>query len=1337
MGEIVTFYSYKGGVGRSMALANIAVLLNKWGYKVLAVDWDLEAPGLEYYFKQYLGDLKPVEQREGIIDILDGINRTAPGTGKATPRGKNANRKSPVKAATVRWRDCTIKVPAENIPSPLELITAGKRGPDYFAKVRDLDLETLYAEKDGGLAIEAIRNEWKKEYDFALVDSRTGITDVGGVCTVQLPDILALVFTANTQSLKGIHDVSKKVLRERQKLPFDRLGLACIPIASKFDTREEFNLSQEWLKKFAEEVADLYANWLPADVEIRTFLEISKIPYTTYFSFGEKLPVVEQGTTDPTGLGYAYETLAALIAHRAQSVDRLMKSRDDFVRSASNPTAGQHIASSDSATSPTTALAIDVGATRFPAGEIKTDVERNRVNVFISGTARDLPDHREAVRDACLRLGMFPRMVEQLPARDADATRISLDLLDGADIYLGILGVRYGYMPKGHKISITEMEYDRAREHNIPRLIFLMHEDHPIKLSDVETGVGAERLAKFRERLKREQVVHLFHSPEDLRAQVIAALSDFRPPAAADFHKASELPVPPEPYIVHAYLPGQNLVGRQDELKLLTDWVMKRGAEVYQASIFNIVAIGGMGKSALAWHWFNEIAPRNMTPLAGQMWWSFYETGASWENFVVRALAYFSRKPREEAQKLSPPEREQQLLTALDREPFLVALDGLERLLIGYAHVDGATAPDEAGTSDERLPRRTVEPRAGGFLKGLARVRHSKILLSTRLYPADLQTAHGEPIPGCVTLYLKGLTDNDALALWRQSKAIGSRDELLKMFHSFDNHPLLIQLLAGEVANFRRAPGDFDKWRKAHADFNPLSLPPVQSRLHVLEFALQGLAGNSRRLLDTISLFRMPAKYEALAAILVGKDKPFRQEKDLDASLAELEGRGVLRWDRQANRYDVPPVLRAVVRSKLDEATQRSLYTRVVTFFESLPTVSTRAPSLEDLTGVVELYNALIGLGQYDSALTVFRERLYQPMLQGAGPRPVSELLEMLFPNGLDQLPSLADASSKAFALGTLAMACLENGQPGRGVTLYQQLIVISEKERNPKNLAISLANLSYALLVTGRLRESATTASRALSIARELGDTLLEASALVRLGVTQSTTGETSEAEASLEQALRMLASEGRATIDCQVHAQLSQRALWLGDAKTARKFADRARKLAETLGIERDLVRAVRLQGAAALALGDLVAAEESLLIALASTRAASLVEDELPSLVALAELRRRQGDLEGARKLLTEVWAPAKSGPYPLFQADALNVLSQVERDAGPTDPKRCDSAIEAATQAYHLAWRSGPPFAYHWGLEAAREHLIALGEPEPRPLVNASEYTPTPAADVNAD
>ncbi|RCV64810.1 Formylglycine-generating enzyme [Methanophagales archaeon] len=316
MGQIITFYSYKGGVGRTMALANIAVLLAQWRYKILIADWDLEAPGLEYFFKDYL-NLEAVTQQKGIIDLLNHVSN-------------NESEQHP------KWRDCLINVSLPDIKEgTLQLITAGKRDEMYFNKVRNLDVNTFYIEKNGGIFVENLRNEWKEAYDFVLIDSRTGITDYGGICTIQLPDILALLFTAMEQSLKGIIELTKKAFTARQKLPVDRLRLVSIPIPSKFDTQKEFEISQEWLNRFASELKGLYADWLPRSFKRRDILEITKIPYVPYFSFGEKLAVLEQGTNDPVGLGYAYETLAAMLANNLEYLELLKDDRDLYIWKAS------------------------------------------------------------------------------------------------------------------------------------------------------------------------------------------------------------------------------------------------------------------------------------------------------------------------------------------------------------------------------------------------------------------------------------------------------------------------------------------------------------------------------------------------------------------------------------------------------------------------------------------------------------------------------------------------------------------------------------------------------------------------------------------------------------------------------------------------------------------------------------------------------------------------------------------------------------------------------------------------------------------------------------------
>jgi hypothetical protein len=140
---------------------------------------------------------------------------------------------------------------------------------------------------------------------------------------------------------------------------------------------------------------------------------------------------------------------------------------------------------------------------------------QDRLDIFISSTSRDLPTHRKEAMDACLRMGMFPIMMEHLPASDVDAMQVSLRMVDDAEIYLGIFASRYGYIPQGQKISITEMEYNRAVSRGIPRLIFMIHGEHEKFFEEIESERGVLQLDALKERLKQEKIVNFFRSPED------------------------------------------------------------------------------------------------------------------------------------------------------------------------------------------------------------------------------------------------------------------------------------------------------------------------------------------------------------------------------------------------------------------------------------------------------------------------------------------------------------------------------------------------------------------------------------------------------------------------------------------------------------------------------------------------------------------------------------------------------------------------------------------------------------------------------------------------------
>lgn len=965
----------------------------------------------------------------------------------------------------------------------------------------------------------------------------------------------------------------------------------------------------------------------------------------------------------------------------------------------------------------------------------------NRLSVMISSTARDLPEHRKQVIAGCERVGCFPLPMENLPADPDDAVRVSLSLVEQAELYVGIFAHRYGYVPDGHDRSVTEMEYDRARARGLPCLIYFMHEDHSLKASDVETGRGAEKLQRFKERLATSHVAGFFKSPDDLRAQILHALTSLKKPETPPLHFVSDIPTPPEVYVAHPYtlLQTRQLIGRQAELNLLTDWVAAAHADVFAAHVLSLVAIGGMGKSALTWKWFHDVAPLEMKPLAGRLWWSFYESDAGFDNFLVRALAYVTRRPRQEVEQLPRAEVEQQLLQALNRQPFLLVLDGLERALVAYARFDAAHLADDdldqqtgnrvAGPSEIVGPhrlRKTADPRAGAFLKQLAQVRGSRVLVSTRLYPSDLQNTAGQPLAGCHAHFLTGLSDDDALNLWRSLGVSGTREGLLPLFHTFASHPLLVQTLAGAIANYRPAPGDFERWRRDHPHFDPFRLPLTQVKTHVLQHALAGLNGPARKVLESVAGFRMPASYETLAALHVGKACPTADA--LHLVMDELEGRGLLGWDRRANRYDLHPIVRGVTWSSLSGDARRGIYDTLSTHFEALPAPSnSEVKRLEDLAPAVELFNSLVGLQRFNEGLSVFNDRLDAPLLLIlVATRERNELLAMLFPEGIENDPPLEHPFDRAYVLSSLALGQDLIGLPERALVLHGRALALLNKsddgagrdwlDSRPRDLDVALYLCAHSLFAVGRLREAEGCLRMLWKYLRsmEMSDFFPALAALWG------------------KRNLHDLVKEAVTFLDAYIPVTKSLARL-IANERLTMSMPQRYRQHDNVL--RTSLVRPFHYWGYDEERLtaltdcyfsGQLRGHEDTLAHGLRLARDLGLVEEELAFLIALAELKHRGGDVTGTRALLADLWEPAENGPYPLLHADGRNLLAALERDAG--DHK---AAAAAALHAYRLAWCDGPPFAYVDALETARTHLKALGVAEPHlPPYDEARFEPMP-------
>ena len=227
---------------------------------------------------------------------------------------------------------------------------------------------------------------------------------------------------------------------------------------------------------------------------------------------------------------------------------------------------------------------------------------------MISSTVLDLPEHRKAVIDACNRARVSPIAMEHLPARDADAVRVSMEMVDQADVYLGIFASRYGYVPEGRDVSITELELDRAIARQIPILVFVAHAEHLFKSEMIEADAVAQRkLQALKERASRGRVRATFRSVEDLGAQAIQALVEWRlevgDPAVGDNLEqgpnavAAAVPHELEP-------PPADFTGREQEIQSVLAAIGDQHRPVL------VHGMAGVGKTCLASAVAGRIADR-------------------------------------------------------------------------------------------------------------------------------------------------------------------------------------------------------------------------------------------------------------------------------------------------------------------------------------------------------------------------------------------------------------------------------------------------------------------------------------------------------------------------------------------------------------------------------------------------------------------------------------------------------------------------------------------------------------------------------------------------------
>ena len=221
--KTIVFYSYKGGSGRTLALANVASYLARFNFKVCIIDMDLEAPGVHYKF--FRDASQKIKNTLGVVDYIDYYLRKELPPPDIAPYLLNVNENISI-------------MPSGDVTSD-----------DYWYKLSKINWhELLYEEDSSGLRLlfdllGRLQNSIGQgmEFDYILIDARAGLTPLSGLCASIFGDVLVTFFTASVESIDGTKQMLKLIQETRNKD-----DLPSIPIITVLTRYEKYsNLDEE------------------------------------------------------------------------------------------------------------------------------------------------------------------------------------------------------------------------------------------------------------------------------------------------------------------------------------------------------------------------------------------------------------------------------------------------------------------------------------------------------------------------------------------------------------------------------------------------------------------------------------------------------------------------------------------------------------------------------------------------------------------------------------------------------------------------------------------------------------------------------------------------------------------------------------------------------------------------------------------------------------------------------------------------------------------------------------------------------------------------------------
>lgn len=283
---VITFYSYKGGVGRTQALANIAVALANRDQDVVLLDMDLESPGLHAFFSpedtpERRFTEADLAHRSGLLDFLEHCQTLPEEEPDVSPL----------------LIPCAHELKRRG---QIRLLPPGKLDESYAPRLARFSWEKFYAEKHGYSYLELLRAQLfdRVGADVVLIDSRTGLTDSGMVGTFQLPDVVIILFALHAQGIEGARRTAGAIARQRAESEGRLERVLLVP--ARVDEYGEAEQAERWAAEAERQLRDI-----PGCELLRDFNQ--RIPYYPKMSYGEQILDLD---ANPNPLSVAYKHLA-------------------------------------------------------------------------------------------------------------------------------------------------------------------------------------------------------------------------------------------------------------------------------------------------------------------------------------------------------------------------------------------------------------------------------------------------------------------------------------------------------------------------------------------------------------------------------------------------------------------------------------------------------------------------------------------------------------------------------------------------------------------------------------------------------------------------------------------------------------------------------------------------------------------------------------------------------------------------------------------------------------------------------------------------------------------